>query len=184
MACIEFENQIPDYLEKQLSPAEQSHVATHLAGCAACRAFARQLEQLDVALARTVNPPTLSPEFRTRLQQRIQTIPVWSQAEIAERKRQLQAEYEAGLVRLSLVHLPLRRTLKAFGYVVLLGTVGWLVWRFLPQVPNLLARLSPTLDQNLPIALIVSALCLVMGLAAAAFPRQLRRVLLVARPRG
>jgi len=178
MACIEFENQIPDYLEKQLPPAAQSRVAAHLAGCAACRAFARQLDQLDAALARTVKAPTLPPEFRARLQQRIQTIPVWSKGEIAERKRQLQAEYEAGLARLSLFHLPPRRLLQRLGYVILLATVGWFGWQFLPQLVNLLARLSPpVLNQNLAIALAVSVIFVVMGLAAAAFPRQLRRIL-------
>jgi hypothetical protein len=185
MACIEFENQIPDYLEKQLPPAEQSRVAAHLAGCATCRAFVRQLEQLDVKLARTVKAPVLPPEFRARLQQRIQTIPVWSEADRAERKRRLQAEYEIGLARLDRLPLPPRRLLHGLGYATLLASVGWVGWQFLPQLGNFLTRPSPTgLDQNLPIALAVSAIFVAVGLAEAAFPRQLRRVLSVAVGRG
>jgi predicted anti-sigma-YlaC factor YlaD len=182
MDCLEFETQIPDYLEKQLPPATQSRVAAHLAGCAGCRALAHQMEQLDLELARTVTAPGLPPDFRTRLEQRIQTLPVWSEAERAERKRRLQAEYEAGLARLRLFPLPPRRLLQGLGCVSLVGTVCWLGWWFLPRLGNLLARLSPPgTNQELPMALVVSVIFVAAGLAAAAFPRHLRRVALAVR---
>jgi hypothetical protein len=62
MACVEFENLVLHYLEKQLSPEAQSRVAAHLAQCAVCREFARQLEQLDAQLTRGVKTPALPPD--------------------------------------------------------------------------------------------------------------------------
>ena len=182
MDCIEFETQIPEYLEKQLPPAARSRVEAHLAGCAGCRALARQLKHLDVELARSVKAPALPPEFRARLQQRIRAIPVWSEAERAERKRRLQAEYEAGLARLNYFPLRRRRMLQGLGWVTLVGTVGWLGWWVLPQLGHLFPRLSSLgPDQSFPLALAVSVIFVAMGLAAATFPRQFRQILLAVR---
>src|ERR1035438_366310 len=101
MACEEFENQIADYVENQLPPADRSRIATDLAGCADCHAFAQRLEQLDAKLARALKAPVLPASFRTSLQQRIQMTIVLSEAQRAELKHQLQADYEADLARLN-----------------------------------------------------------------------------------
>lgn len=180
-ACIEFENLIPDYLEKQLPIEAQSCVAAHLAQCPACREFARQIEQLDAALARGVKAPALPPDFRARLRQRIQTVPVWSEAERAERRRRVQAEYEAGLARLRPFSLSLRRMRQRLVYAAGLTVLGWLGWLLLANWENLLARLAPTgLDQNLLVALVVTGIFMALGWTATAFRRQIRRVLLLA----
>src|SRR5450432_3263380 len=126
MACEEFENQISDYLENQLPPADRARVAAHLAGCADCRAFAQQLEQLDAQLLRAVKTRALSADFKARLQQRVQMTVVLSEAERAERKRQLQAEYEAGLARLNRFTLPPRKLLEVLGYAGMFALAGWL----------------------------------------------------------
>lgn len=63
MSCQEIENKILDYQENHLSPAQREEVETHLAGCAGCRAFARQLQQLDAALSASVKVPPLSADF-------------------------------------------------------------------------------------------------------------------------
>jgi anti-sigma factor RsiW len=181
MNCDEIENLIPEYLEKQLDPAAQSRVAAHLAGCAVCREFARQLEQLDAALARTVKAPTLSPEFQSRLQQRIQSLPSASKAEIAARKCQLQAEYESRLAQFRLLHLSTRQLSQALGGVTLLVMAGWLGWQWLPQLMQYLARQTPAgLDQNLPMAFTAGLLLLAMGFVGTAFQRQLKRAFLAA----
>lgn len=185
MACEAFEQPILAYVDNQLPPAEHARVAAHLAGCAVCRTFARQLEQLDTQLARTLKPPTLSPAFNARLQQRIQSTRVLGEVERLERKRQLQVEYETGLARLSPFHLPRRRLLPMFRLVTMIASVGWLSWQFLPQFVNLLGRLFQTgLNQNLAIAFAVSAIFVALGLAAAGFPRHLRRILSAAAGRG
>jgi anti-sigma factor RsiW len=132
MPCESFENQMLDYLENQLAAPDRARVEKHLAGCAACRALAQQLQQLDLQLTRSVKSPALSPAFSTKLQQRIQATPIMSSAEIAERKRRLQAEYEAGLQRLSpLPQLP-RRLFETLGLAAMIALAGWLVWLLLP----------------------------------------------------
>ncbi len=179
MACVEFENLIPDYLEKQLPPEAQSRVAAHLAQCAHCREFARQIEQIDAALACGVKAPELPPDFRARLRQRIQSVPVWSEAELAERRRRLQAEYEAGLARLRPFPLSPRRLRQGLVYAAGIAVLGWLGWLLLANWENLLARLMPTnLDPNLITALAITAIFLALGWAATAFRRQIRRVML------
>ena len=178
MACEEFENEISDYLENQLLPADRSRVAAHLAGCAGCRAFARRLEQLDAELLRAVPVPALSATFKTGLQQRLQNETVaWTAVQCAERKRRLLAEYEAGLARLNRFSLPPpRKLLEGLGYAGLIALVGGLTWLFLPRLENLLA--GPAAGgggQSLLLSLLASAIFVAIGLAAA-FPRQVRKL--------
>lgn len=175
MSCESFEPLLPDFVAKQLPAAEQSRVEKHLAGCAECRALAQQLEQLDAQLARAIKPPRLSPTFQTKLRQRIQATPVLTPEEIAARKLQLQAEYEAGLRRLSLVSLPPRHLLQSFVYVLALALVGWLTWRFLPQITEAIVKSGLNLpgQELLPLVL-VSLLFVVIGLLAAFPQRSLR----------
>lgn len=178
MACKQFENRILAYLENQLPPADRAQITAHLEGCADCRAFARQLEHLDAQLTRALKVPTLPPSFNARLRQRIQTTTVLSDAEIAERKRQLQAEYEAGLARIKMFPLSTRRVLPGFAYVTVFAFIGWLGWRFFPQLVNLLASLFPARpSHNLIAFLTASVIFVALGLAASVFPRRLRRVL-------
>jgi anti-sigma factor RsiW len=175
MACEEFENQIADYVENQLPPADRSRITTHLAGCADCRAFAQQLEQLDAKLARALKAPVLPESFKTSLQRRIQTTAVLSEAQRAERKRQLQAEYEADLARLNRFPLPPRKLLEGLGSAGLIVLAGWLAWLFLPRLANLLA--GPALggiNPSLLFSLVASAIFVAIGLAAA-FPRQVKK---------
>ena len=178
MTCEEFENQIPDYLENQLLPADRARVAAHLAGCANCRAFARQLEQLDAELLRKVKAPALPASFKVRLQQRIQTeTVVLPEAQRAERKRQLQAEYEAGLARLNRFPLPPGKLLEGLGYAGVIALAGGLAWLFLPRLANLLAGSAVSgLNQSLLLSLVASAIFVAIGLAVA-FPRRVRRIL-------
>src|SRR6478672_8869465 len=101
MLCEEIENQILDYQENQLSSARREEVETHLAGCANCRIFAQQLRQLDEQLSARGKIPATSADFDRKLRERIQAVPaVLLEAQKTERKRQLQAEFEAGMARI------------------------------------------------------------------------------------
>jgi anti-sigma factor RsiW len=177
MACEAFEDRILDYLENQLPAAERARVETHLGGCGECRAFARQLERLDAQLSRTLKPRALSPSFNARLRQRIQTMPLMTAVEIAERKRQLQSEYDADLAKLRLFSLRRRGLLHAIPYTAALVITAWLAWLYLPELADLAARFaSPGLNQDLLMALTAGAVFAAIGLVTA-FPRQVMRMM-------
>ncbi|MBC8094314.1 MAG: zf-HC2 domain-containing protein [Akkermansiaceae bacterium] len=176
MPCEEFEIQIADYVENQLLSPDRARVAAHLAVCADCHAFAQQLEQLDVALLRTVKAPPLPATFKAKLQRRLQTTVVLSEIQRVERKRQMQAEYEAGLARLNRFPLPPRKLLESLGHGGLIALAGWLAWQFLPQLGNFLAESGwGDFNQSVLFAWLVSVICLVLGLTAA-FPMRVRRI--------
>jgi anti-sigma factor RsiW len=172
MSCQEIENRILDYQENQLSPAQRAEVETHLGGCAHCRTLARQFEQLDAALSASVKAPALSADFDQRLWQRVQAAPAaLTEAQRAERKRQLQAEFEAGLARIGRGSFALESLLRNLTWPALAMVAGWLAWRLtLALTAHLdvqgLGALAPSL---LP-WLAVSAVFLALGLAQA-FPR-------------
>ena len=172
MLCEEIENRILDYQENQLSAAQRAEVEIHLAGCPACREFARQLQQLDAALSARIKIPALSANFDRRLRERIQAAPApLSEAQRAERKRQLQAEFEAGMVRIGRGSFALGSLLNHLTWPALGAVAGWLAWRFTPQLTahldiHILGGLTP----NLLPWLAASAVLLTIGLAEA-FPR-------------
>jgi hypothetical protein len=173
MSCEEIENKILEYQENQLSLAQRVEVETHLAACAGCRIFARQLRQLDAALSAGVKVPALSAEFDRRLQERIQVAPAaLSEAQRAERERQLQAEFEAGLARIERWSFALDSLLKHLTWPVLAMLAGWLTWHFtVPLTVHLNAQSLGGVDPNLLPWLAASAVFLAVGLAEA-FPRQ------------
>ncbi len=181
MTCHEIENYILDYEEGRLPSANREAVGKHIAGCDHCRTLATQLKQLDTALTQKLKAPALSAAFKARLQQRIQTdVVVLSPAQIAERKRQLQAEYELGLARLSPFAFLSRRLLQSLSYVALLTIVGLLVWQCLPQLADAVAKTGLDLpgQEFLPL-IMMSVLFVVMGLIAA-FPQKLERLRVMA----
>jgi len=173
MLCQEIENRIPDYQEDKLSPAQREEVETHLAGCAGCRAFVRRLQQLDAALSASVKVPALSANFDQRLRERIQAAPTaLSEAQRAERKRQLQADFEAGMARIGRGAFALGSLLSHLTWPVLAIVAAWLVWRTTPQLTaHFNAQSLGGLDPNLLPWLAASAVFLAFGLAEA-FPRR------------
>jgi anti-sigma factor RsiW len=177
MSCEEIENQILDYQENQLSARQRMEVEGHLAACAGCRTFARQLQQLDAALTTGVKVPALSTEFDRQLQKRIQVAPVaLSEAQRTERKRQLQAEFEAGQARIGRGLFAPGSLAKHLAWPVLAILSGWLAWRFsLPLTSHLDARSLGGLDPNLLPWLVASAVFLMVSLTEI-FPR--RRIFL------
>jgi len=177
MTCDEFENRFLACQENQLSADERAAGEKHLASCAACQALARQLQQLDVALTIRVQAPALSADFNARLSKRIQAgTTVLSEAQRAERKRQLQAEYEAGREELRRTSLRLTGLLEGLRYVALAALAGGLVWQFRPELLNLLAAQGLSgAGQTLWLATAAGAVFLAIGLIAA-FPRTSRQL--------
>lgn len=173
MSCEEIEIQIPDYQENQLPPGERAKLEAHLAGCAGCRAFARQLQQLDTALTVGVKVPALSAEFDQRLQKQIQVASTaLSEAQRAERKRQLQAEFEAGQLRIGRGLFAPDSLGKHLAWPMLAILSGWLAWRFtVPLTVHLSAQSLGGLEPNLLPWLVASAVFLMVSLTGI-FPRQ------------
>jgi anti-sigma factor RsiW len=169
MTCADIENSILDYEENQLSPLQREEVENHLAGCADCRRFARQLQQLDAALSAGVSVPVLSAGFDQRLRVRIQAAPAaLSEAERAERKRQLQAEFEIGMARIGRGSFALGGLLYHLGWPVLAIVVASFVWLLTAQwTAHLSAQSLGGLAPGLFPWLAASAVFLVV-----AFPRQ------------
>jgi len=173
MLCEEIENRILDHQENQLSPAQREEVETHLARCADCRVFARRLQQLDAALSAGVKVPALSADFDRRLRERIQAAPVFvSEAQRAGRRRQLQAEFEAGMARIGRGSFAMGGLLNHLSWPALAAVAGWLAWRLTPQLTaHLNTQSLGGLDPTLLPWLAASAVFLAVGLAEA-FPRQ------------
>ena len=177
MTCDEFENRFLAGQENQLSAHERAAGEKHLADCAACQTLARQLQQLDAALTIKVKAPVMSADFNRQLAKRIQSeTTVLSETQRAERKDQLQAEYEAGLEQLRRTSLRLTGLPDGPRYVVLAALAGGFVWQFRPGLTNLLAAqgLSSS-GQTLLLASAAGVVFLAIGLTAA-FPRPFRQL--------
>ena len=177
MACEEFENRLLDYQENHLPAGERETVERHLAGCLECQAFVRQLQQLDAALLRAVKVPTLRADFSARLQQRIRAgTMTLSQAEIAGRKRQMQAEYEIGLARIWRWPSLLANLLGYLRLAMLIALAVGLAWQFMPWLVNLF--IGPAQDGlgGNPLLVVATGLIFLALCVAAAFPRQLRKL--------
>jgi anti-sigma factor RsiW len=175
MLCEMIENKILDYQDNQLSADQRAEVETHLAGCPACRELARQLQQLDAALSTRVKIPALSAGFDRQLREQIQSTPAdLSDAQRAERRRQLQAEFEAGMARIGRGSFTLGRLLNYLAWPAVACVAGWLAWRLTAEWA---ARLpAQSLGGFAPImipCLAASAVFLAVGLAQA-FPRTWR----------
>ena len=181
MNCEEFENRILNHPNQPLTPADWAMVESHAAGCAACQVLTRRFEKLDAALTREITAPDLSAEFNQRLYQCIQyEVKVFSEAQRAERKRQLQAEFEAGLAHLARQALTVSGLLDMLGYALLGGLAGLFVWQFVSPAPNPLGgAVAVGLREGLLLPTFAGAVFLCVGLAAA-FRRQFRALWLAA----
>lgn len=101
MSCAALENRLLDYLDGQLPPADHAAIAVHLAACTECARLAAELCQLDHRLSARFAVPVLSADFDRRLQARLAaTAPGWNESELAERRRQLEIEFETSQVQL------------------------------------------------------------------------------------
>ena len=135
MSCEEIEIQILDYQENLLSPTQRAEVETHLTRCAGCRSFSQGLQQLEAILSAEIKVPALPADFDDQLRQRILAVPMGSSAaQRAERKRQAQTEYEAGLARISRGSFGLGNLLEHLSWPILAALAGCLAWRITSQL--------------------------------------------------
>ena len=169
MTCEQFENRF--LLDSEYPPSAEERTAgeQHLAHCPGCQTLTRQLQQLDAALTIKITAPALSGDFKQRLAKRIQAVAtVLPEAQRAELRRQLQAEYEAGMEHFRHAPLRLPDMLDGLPYVVLAALVGWLAWQFLPGLINVLSAQGLSgATQNLLLAVVAGAVFLGIGLTFA-----------------
>jgi hypothetical protein len=103
MACREYEERILEMHEGGLSLEARRAVEAHVALCTECRRFAEGIEAVDASLAEAGRAVAVSPDFKTRLMERIDLEPCVLSAEaVAARRRDLQVEFDtavAGLLR-------------------------------------------------------------------------------------
>jgi anti-sigma factor RsiW len=73
MTCFEAEELLLESLDESLTAQAARSLDGHVAGCAACTAFAARLRSVDTALTAALAPPPLSPllapAIRTRQRQ-------------------------------------------------------------------------------------------------------------------
>ena len=177
MNCEALENRILDYLDHQLASDTRAEIEGHLVACAACRALVRRFERLDAALAASVKPPALSAGFDQRLRQQLETeTNALSEAERAERKRQLQADFEAGLLQLRRHAAPLANLPGVLGWACLIALAGWLTVLCLPAAARVLpGAAAGGLGEQYLFAAVGGVVFLAVGLIAA-FPRKFQNL--------
>jgi anti-sigma factor RsiW len=169
MACKEFESHILDYLENELPPAARPRVEAHLAHCVECQTLAGQLRQLDAALASSLGAPTLPASFDARLRERLEAArAVPTTQELAERKRELQIEFETRVAELRRKSRWALTLLDGLGCGVLAGVGALLLLPLAPGFAEWGGALQATMPgSNLLVSSVASALFLLVGLGAA-----------------
>jgi hypothetical protein len=173
VTCPEIEIRIPDYQEHRLSAADRKDVEAHLAGCANCRVFDRQLRDLDAALATRLSVAELSPGFDRQVMARIRCgLGALTPAQRAERKKQIQEEFEMGVDRILKGSFGLPCVLDHLAWPVAAVVAGWLAWQFTTGMTahftaKSLGGVSPAVLPWLVASATFLALCL-----GQAFPRQ------------
>lgn len=70
MDCTRAQEEILESLIDARAADVWALVEAHMAGCAACTAFAKQQQALDRALAMHLVPPAVGPGFRARVRER------------------------------------------------------------------------------------------------------------------
>src|SRR5262249_9884530 len=116
-----------EYLDGELTDEQAKAVAAHLASCGECQALSQQWQQLDAELALSVGHPILSPDFRTRLTERIRAEPPFVSGDERKRKRlQLEAQFEQQWkdYRKSFFRAQLPAFLDYLGYGTMCGIAG------------------------------------------------------------
>jgi anti-sigma factor RsiW len=69
--CADYEHDLLDLHDGALPPVRAGIIRDHLAHCARCRSWLTEFSALDARLAGELPRPQLSPDFDTRLQQRL-----------------------------------------------------------------------------------------------------------------
>jgi len=167
MTCAEYERQIAEWVDGRLAPADAQTVALHVAGCPGCGDFAASLRQLDDTLVRGVTRPQLTRGFEARLRARMEAEASGDlEAQRAERRRRLQAEYDATVTRM-------RRRVRSVTSVLDMLGLGLLsagaLTAAVVHVPKLVQTLPAGLQARLGTPLVVGAALGTLVVLAAAW---------------
>lgn len=122
-------------IDGELPEPHRAILRRHLASCTSCRAFAEEVERWDLTLSREGVFPRISAGFDARLRAAMEASPAASAAELSERKRELQREYEDGMRRIESGWRTPSRLLELFGISLVVGLTLHLLWA---QVGDLL----------------------------------------------
>jgi anti-sigma factor RsiW len=174
MDCPQFEERI--FNLDALPPGERETVQAHLAACEGCAALARELQGLDDFLASGLRAPRLSAAFEQRLRRRIHAIsdPL-SESLRAERKRQMQAEYDSLVARWGWLPASRNARMELLAWAVLAAWAVWMACRFVPRGVEIMGGLrSGASVQSILLWSLLGALFLGIGLAPALVFRRFR----------
>jgi predicted anti-sigma-YlaC factor YlaD len=167
MNCDDCQNRICESLDAGQSTRPDPAVDQHLSECLACREFHNAWAVLDAQLIRRAAKTTLPADFKETLLARLPAPQTrLTQAEIAARRAQFEAEYRAAMAALDRAYLfprpaTMLRILAVAGVCVLLGLLLAVLMRTLPLLIETAlsqAGANPT-----------TRLCGIIGLAAALY---------------
>lgn len=166
------EGHLLDYLEGRLAADDAIEITQHLEHCAACRALASGWQPLDQALARSIQPATLSAGFAQRLRQRLDQEPLpETRAAREERKILLEAELAARWADCSkrFLRAQVPQFLDNLGYAVAAGMGGYFLFRWLLRflAVSIAPAASLPVQWVIPAGLAIGCLILLAGLLLA-----------------
>jgi anti-sigma factor RsiW len=173
--CAQNEARLFEYLDGILTAEEFSAVKAHLATCPECQALSEEWQRLDFELGACLAPPSLSPNFRTRVWQAIGAEP---DSALARKRAQLRADWEADWAdhrrRFLRAHFP--ALLDKLGYGVLASMAMYFVLRLCRPLWSLSTDVTTSLVQQwvAPLGLGLAALSLIAAYVVAA-KKPLRR---------
>ncbi len=101
MNCPECEELILESLETLLPEQANAGIRAHVGACPSCRQFQRAQVRLDAALAKSLRPAKLAPDFSARLLQQVdRDLTRTAPASVETRKASAEAEFRATLTTL------------------------------------------------------------------------------------
>lgn len=72
--CADYEHELVELSDGELSPERARIVRLHMQQCLRCRSWAAEFAALDARLAAELPRPALSPDFESRLRERLSTL--------------------------------------------------------------------------------------------------------------
>jgi len=151
MNCNECEELTLETLDTLLPENQRAELQAHVATCPSCRQFQRAQLQLDTALVRSLQPPSLSPGFSARILHRVdQELARTGSVSVEARKQAAEAEFQARMAELGKGPLGSRvmRMLDVIGLGAVGLLAGLLLSSLLPRLASLPLPSVPTAWQG------------------------------------
>ncbi len=140
MNCPECEELILESLETPLPEQASAGVRAHVGVCPSCRRFQQGQVRLDAALAKSLRPAKLAPDFAARLLEQVdRDLARTAPASVAARKVSAEAEFRAAMTTLE-QGAPGSRMLRVLDLIGLGASgllVGLLASSLLPHLASL-----------------------------------------------